>query len=470
MKNKEQFYKLILENIYNGVMVTDALGYVTYMNKPYGEFLELDPVAQIGKHCTEVVENTRMHIVGQTGKPEINMTQRIKGQDMVVQRIPIFDQGRVIAVFGQVMFKNIKDVTSLANRLSLLESKVKLYEQELLSLRATKYTFDSIIAQNPVLKSLKVEAMRASGNDYPILITGESGTGKEVFAQAIHQASHRKVHSFVRINCAAIPKDLLESELFGYAKGAFTGANHKGKPGKFELANNGTIFLDEIGDLPLEMQPKLLRVLEDKEFERIGDNQLKQSNFRLIAATNQNLEKMVLEGLFRQDLFYRINVIPLHIPPLRERVEDILPLTEHILKKLAKEASFKKITIQQKAAKVLQAFSWPGNVRELINILERVVAGLTRPVITIEDLPFFLKKNHTSNNVNNTSSWSKKKEDTDIPLTSGKALKNALLKTEKEVILQALSLAKNNKTLAAKYLGIHRTMLYKKIKKHSIQG
>ena len=284
----------------------------------------IDPATQIGRHCTESVENSRMHIVAQTGKAEINQSQFIKGQNMVVQRIPIKQDGRLIAVFGQVMFKDVKDVGKLARELSLLESKVKLYEEELVTLRSTRYTFDSIIGASDAIRSVKGEALKAAGNSFPVLITGESGTGKELFAQAIHHASARRLYPFVRINCAAIPRDLLESELFGYERGAFTGARTEGKPGKFELAHQGTIFLDEIGDLPVEMQPKLLRAIEDKEFERVGGTRVVRSDFRVIAATNQHLETLLASGRFRKDLFYRLNVIPLHIPPLRERRGDIL--------------------------------------------------------------------------------------------------------------------------------------------------
>ncbi|MGD9134803.1 MAG: sigma 54-interacting transcriptional regulator, partial [Desulfobacterales bacterium] len=213
LRRQLEMFELILDSIYNGIMVTDADGFVTHFNKPYGHFLGLDPAEQIGKHCTEVIENTRMHIVAQTGKAEINQSHRIKGQRMVVQRIPIWKDEKVIAVFGQVMFKDVKDVGKLAKELSLLESKVKLYEEELINLRSTHYTVDSIIGKSRTISILKKEALKAAANAFPVLISGESGTGKELFAQAIHHASPRRVHPFVRINCAAIPRDLLESEL-----------------------------------------------------------------------------------------------------------------------------------------------------------------------------------------------------------------------------------------------------------------
>ncbi len=446
-----EMFELITDSIYNGIMVTDADGYITHFNRPYGQFLGIDPEEQIGKHCTEVVENTRMHIVAQTGVPEINQSQRIRGQNMVVQRIPILKDGKVIAVFGQVMFKDVKDVGKLARELSLLESKVKLYEEELINLRSTRYTFDSIFGKSEAIKTLKREALRASTNQFPVLITGASGTGKELFAQAIHHASPRRPHPFVRINCAAIPRDLLESELFGYEKGAFTGASSSGKPGKFELAKNGSIFLDEIGDLPVEMQPKLLRAIEDKQIERVGGTRIIQSDFRVIAATNQNLEEMITDGRFRKDLFYRLNVIPLHIPPLRQRKGDIIPIARHLLMSMAQEANLVHINIGKEAQKALRNYEWPGNVRELSNVLERVISALETDTIHLQNLPFYIYGSHKKSPSGNPSS-----------------LKEVSAKTEKEAIRYALKETDNNKAKAAKILGIHRTLLYKKMKKYRL--
>jgi len=456
LKKKElqkqlEMYKLIFDSIYNGAVVTDVNGHITHFNKPYGEFLGVNPEAQIGRHCTESVENSRMHIVAKTGKPEINQSHRIIGKNMVVQRIPIKKDGRVIAVFGQVMFKDVKDVGKLASELTLLESKVKLYEEELINLRSTRYTFDSIIGKSQAIMSLKLEARRAASNNFSVLISGASGTGKELFAQAIHHASTRKLYPFVRINCAAIPKDLLESELFGYEKGAFTGAGASGKPGKFELAHQGTVFLDEVGDLPLEMQPKLLRAIEDYEFERVGGTKIIRTNFRVIAATNQNLEQMLADGRFRKDLFYRLNVIPLHISPLRERKTDIIHIAQWMLKQIAVEANIAEARLDKEAQKVLKNYEWPGNVRELSNVLERTMSALESSTIHLKDLPFYLYRTHGKSFEHNQSS-----------------LKNVQAETEKEVICYALKESNNNKVKAAKILGIHRTLLYKKMKKYDI--
>ncbi|HDR13910.1 MAG TPA: PAS domain-containing protein [Desulfobacteraceae bacterium] len=453
VQDELQLWGLIFDSIHNGCIVTDSDGYVVYFNRPYGEFLGVDSEKQIGRHCTDVIQNTRMHVVAKTGKAEINQAQFIKGQKMIVQRIPIKKDGNVIAVFGQVMFKDVRDVRRLAKRLSLLESKVELYEQELMSLRSTRYTLDSIVGESSAIHALKKEALRAASTQFPVLINGESGTGKELFAQGIHHASPRKFRPFVRINCAAIPKDLLESELFGYEKGAFTGAKASGKPGKFELAHQGTIFLDEIGDLPLAMQPKLLRVLEDKEFERVGGNKIVRSDFRLIAATNQNLEKMLADGRFRKDLFYRLNVIPLAIPPLRERKEDIAPLVKHLLKQMAEDISSPSVSLDPEAEDALSHYDWPGNIRELSNVLERGLSSLEGDIIRLTDLPFHIchrRKNSTAPGVRSIRA----------------AQKNA----EVEAIVGALKKTRNNKAQAARLLGIHRTHLYKKIRKYGISN
>jgi transcriptional regulator with PAS, ATPase and Fis domain len=451
LRKNLEMYKLIFDSIYNGAIVTDANGIITHFNKPYGEFLRVNPEDQIGRYCTESVENSRMHIVAKTGIPEINHSHRIMGKSMVVQRIPINKDGQVIAVFGQVMFKDVKDVRTLASELTLLESKVKLYEEELINLRSTRYTFDSIIGKSQAMMSLKVEARRAASNNFPVLISGESGTGKELFAQAIHHASNRKLYPFVRINCAAIPKDLLESELFGYEKGAFTGAGSSGKPGKFELAHKGTVFLDEVGDLPLEMQPKLLRAIEDYEFERVGGTKIIRTNLRVIAATNQNLEQMMADGRFRKDLFYRLNVIPLHIPPLRERKRDIIHIAQWLLQQMAVEANIAEVKLDKETQKALTNYKWPGNVRELSNVLERTMSALESSTIHLKDLPFYLCHDSKDTFGQNLSS-----------------LKDLQAKTEKESICYALKKCNNTKAKASKILGIHRTLLYKKMKKYDI--
>jgi PAS domain S-box-containing protein len=451
LHEKIRFYETILDNIYNGVMITDPAGKIIFFSKTYGNFLGIDPKETIGKHCTEMIENTRMDIVAKTGIPEIDQPHRIMGQDMVVQRIPIKLDGKVIAVYGQVMFKDVRDVQALANKLNFLESKVEFYEKELESLRSSKYTINNIVGKTEGIVELKKLALKAAATNAPVLLIGESGTGKELFAHAIHHASERRRYPFIRLNCAAIPKDLLEAELFGYEPGAFTGAGSKGKPGKFELAHQGTIFLDEISDLPLEMQPKLLRVLEEKEMERLGGTRLTKCDFRLIAASHENLEKCVEEGKFRKDLYYRLNVIPIQIPPLRERKEDIPTIAEHLIQTLNKDLGTNVTKISPEILNILENYDWPGNIRELSNILERILYSIDGDTIQIQHLPIFLQS---------MSAGSMKLQPT--------LLRRLREDMEKEALIQAIRISKDNKNKAAKLLGIHRTALYKKMKKLNI--
>ncbi|MFB3925548.1 MAG: sigma-54 interaction domain-containing protein [Syntrophales bacterium] len=452
LQEKVRLYEAVLNNILSGVVITDPKGYVIFFSETYGRFLGKDPKEQIGKFTTNVIENSRMHIVAETGIPEINHPHRIMGQDMVVQRIPIKIDGKLVAVFGQVMFESIRDVQMLARKLEDLESKVQLYEKELENLRSSKYTINHIIGTSQSMQELKKFALRAARKSAPILITGESGTGKELFAHAIHYASERRPCPFIRVNCAAIPKDLLEAELFGYEAGAFTGAGNKGKPGKFELAHRGTIFLDEISELPIEMQPKLLRVLEEKEVERLGSNKVVKCDFRLIAATHENLEQCVEKGKFRKDLYYRLNVVPLHIPSLKERKEDIPIISEYLLKSLRKEFGINIHSISPEVITIFQNYDWPGNVRELSNTLERILYSndFTAEDSTIlpKHLPFFLRGiNRSPERIQES------------------LLKSLKENSEREALIRAIRLSNNNKNKAAKMLGIHRTALYKKMKK-----
>jgi transcriptional regulator with PAS, ATPase and Fis domain len=382
---------------------------------------------------------------------EINYPHQFKEHGFLVHRVPIKEDGRVIAVVGLVLFDSASTASRLAEKVSYLESKVHLYENELLSLRSTRYTMDSIVGSGKAMTALKRQAIKAAATSLPVVIIGDSGTGKELFAQAIHNASPRKFHPFVRLNCAAIPRELFESELFGYDRGAFTGAKSTGKPGKIELAHHGSLFLDEIGDLPLEMQPKLLRVLEEKDFERVGGTSLVKSDFRLLAATNHNLENMLAENRFRTDLFYRLNVITLQVPPLRERREDILPIAAHLLRQIAQDCGLPDVGISADARDALLGYDWPGNIRELSNVLERAVHYAERERIELSDLPRYLFQKNT------------KALD-----TAPEPLRRVQHSAEKEALRRALEAAEFNKARAARLLGIHRSLFYKKLKKYGL--
>ena len=444
---KKDFFKKIVEAMKIGVIVSDVNGYVIYSNRTYADFVNIDIDEIVGKYVTDVVENSRLHIVAQTAQAEVNYPHKHNGVGYLVHRIPIKEDGKIIAVLGLILFNNATTAMALSEKCAYLESKLKNFQEELADIHRTKYTFDSIIGDSKEMQEVISVAIQAATNDLPVLITGESGTGKELFAQAIHHASARKTFPFVQVNCAAIPKDLLESELFGYAKGSFTGAARKGKPGKFEIANMGTIFLDEIGDMPIEMQAKLLRVLEMKEVERIGSNTVITSDFRVIAATNQDLENLMKSGQFRRDLYFRLNVVPIHIKPLRARVEDILPMAHHFIQQIKKGPTGKGIRILSNARKAMETYDWPGNGRELLHTMERVLVSTGTQSIDISDLPEYF---HYIKN---------------MPARSGKSkLSDYLKDAETYAIKKALAEAGNNKTEAAKILGIHRTLLYRKMK------
>jgi PAS domain S-box-containing protein len=437
--------KEILDRVYFGSVVVDDKGIITFLSQPYADFLGVSRDQVIGRHVTEVIENTRMHIVVQIGEVEIGR-QRIRGEDLVVQRVPIRDtDGRIVGAFGQVMFK-VEELHDLLRRLNLLESKLAYYEEELQSLRGSRYTFDDIIGESPALKEAKRLALRAARSMSPVLLLGETGVGKELFAHAMHHASPRRHRPLVRVNCAAIPRDLVESELFGYEPGAFTGASRRGKPGKFELADGGSVFLDEIADMKLEVQANVLRVLQEKEVERIGGSGPVKVDFRLLAATHEDLEALVQQGRFRADLFYRLNVVPIRIPALRERGEDIPALVGHVLCRLSEEMGRPPVKVTPAAMSALQDHHWPGNVRELINVLERILNALDGDVIEVTHLPFLGPPQVSA------------VRDADLG-----RLRRLLREHEHLAVQEALTLAGGNKARAARLLGIHRTSLYRKL-------
>lgn len=317
---------------------------------------------------------------------------------------------------------------------------------------ASRFEFSSIIGVSPKMHSLFERMRRIVKTDSTVLITGESGTGKELVARALHQNGSRKDKPFVAVNCGAIPESLLESELFGHERGSFTGAV-KDRTGKFEAANNGTIFLDEIGTMPLLLQSKLLRVLQEQEIERVGSTRSIKIDVRIISATNSNLLEMVRLGQFREDLYYRLNVIPLQLPPLRERKEDILLLADRFLEKSGKLMGRGELAIQPEVKKALENYQWPGNVRELENMMERLVALSDGASITVDDLPQYIIDATPSKNARVTVT----KNGVDMPAI--------IEELEKDMIVQALELAGGVKTKAATYLGINRTTLGEKIKR-----
>ncbi|MGE5247301.1 MAG: sigma 54-interacting transcriptional regulator [Verrucomicrobiota bacterium] len=436
------------------MVVVDATGIVTTISEEYAQFNGTTVGGAVGRHVTEVIENTRMHVVAQTGVAEIGERQTIHGRELIVNRIPLRDGDRVIGAYGRVVFKTVEQLRELASKMNLLESKVRYYEEELTNLRGARYTFQTIVGNGAAIVAAKAEAERAARTDSTVLLRGETGTGKELFAHAIHAAGSRRAGPFIKLNCAAVPAELLESELFGYEEGAFTGARKGGKPGKFELAADGTLFLDEIGDMPLSMQAKLLRVLQEKEVDRLGGTGSRRVDLRLIAATSRNLEELVGQGSFRADLYYRVNVIPVRIPPLRERPEDLGALSGAFLGRLSVETGEPRKRLSAGVLDLLRGCPWQGNVRELQNVLERAVAMSRGDVLMPEHFPTLISR----------ASPGPHRDVAPGSLASVRA------DAERAAILSALSAAGGNKTRAAALLRIHRVKLYEKMKRHGITG
>lgn len=463
-----------LETVLTGagewIVVVDSSGIITMINEEYAAFNGMTTDQAIGRHVTEVIENTRMHVVAQRGVAEMGEAQTIKGRELIVNRIPIRIGDRIIGAYGRVVFKSVDQLWELAAKLKLLESKVWYYERELNKLRGARYSFSSIVGSGPAITAAKAEAFRAALTDSTVLLLGETGTGKELFAHAIHSAGHRKNGPFIKVNCAAVPAELLESELFGYEEGAFTGARKGGKPGKFEMAAAGTLFLDEIGDMPMAMQAKLLRAIQEREVERVGGTVTRRIDIRIVAATAQPLENLVEQGKFRADLYYRIHVIPIRLPALRECVEDIEALAENFLSRHASETGEPK-RIAPDVLKMMKRYPWPGNIRELQNVLERAVTMSRGDVILSEHVPPDLWQK-TFKGPKDLPASSPPKADfgtraaADSPKSS--TLKRLRENSEKDALIQAIRASNFNKTKAARILGIHRTALYKRLKKYNI--
>ncbi len=343
--------------------------------------------------------------------------------------------------------RDITETVYLHRELTKASSQVKKLEKAISKISSPKDPFAKIIGQSKKLKDAINMARRVASTNASVLIRGESGTGKELFAEAIHQESSRKDKPFVVVNCGAIPATLFESEFFGYSAGAFTGADKKGKPGKFELANNGTIFLDEIGELQLDMQVKLLRVLQNKIFYRVGGREPIHIDVRVIAATNRDLEKMIAEGTFRKDLYYRLNVVSLDIPPLKERKEDIADLVSIFLKEFSYLYDKEVLDVPSDIMSLLINYSWPGNVRELRNVVERIVILVEDGMVKREYLPEEIKNPKPPLNIEGPASLIEETE-----------------RTERLIIMKTLEENAGNKSKTAKALGIPRSTLYYKLK------
>ncbi|EPJ88193.1 sigma54 specific transcriptional regulator [Pseudomonas sp. CFII64] len=357
----------IIEQSSEGTVIVDKDARIVWINERYARRFGLeDPSAALGQPCEKVIPGSLLRQVATNGRPILLDMMDTAKDPLVVMRLPIHDvSGDLIGAIGFALFDELHALTPLLKRyLSMQEELAST--RSLLRARQAKYSFAHFIGTSAASLEVKRRARRSAGADSPVLLLGETGTGKELLAHAIHSASPRAHKAFVSINSAAIPETLLEAEFFGTAPGAFTGADRKGRPGKLQIAQGGTLFLDEIGDMPLALQSKLLRVLQEKEYEPVGSNDVIQSDIRLIAATSIDLEAAIKRGEFRADLYYRLSVLPIRVPPLRERLDDLPSLSEAILEELHSQHE-----LDSGALTLLGQHAWPGNIRELRNVLER---------------------------------------------------------------------------------------------------
>jgi transcriptional regulator with PAS, ATPase and Fis domain len=435
------------------VVLIDAGGFIRHISSAYAKILETLPERIIGRPIAEVIPTTGLLEVLKTGQDEIGQPFILKnGVPTICNRMVIRDDNRkIIGALSMALFYNLDQVSHLTQKIEELQKENGLYQQQLAAFKQTAFSLDSIVGDSPQITKIKSIIKRTAVSKLCVLFTGETGTGKEVFANAIHHLSPRRFGSFVKINCAAIPKELFESELFGYEGGAFSGAVKGGKPGKFEEANNGTILLDEIGELPPHLQVKLLRVLQEQKIERVGSNKTISLDVRIICCTNQNLEKLVDTNRFRRDLYYRINTIEIAIPPLRDRIEDISLLCTHLIKKINQTHGCFIEGVSEAMLRHFAGYSWPGNVRELEHTLEQACVMTLSGILDEVHFDFFLSRIYP-----------------DKISVSNSMLDTTVESIEIETILNALKSTKGNKSHAAKILNISRSRLYSKLKKYNL--
>ena len=453
----------VINSSFDGIVISDAKGKIMYQNPAYERITELSTEFCIGKNLQSLVDKGIIDVSASLkaikGNRAITISQKIKtGKSVLVSAVPIRNkQGEIIKIVN-----NVRDLTQLNNletEIQQLEIKNQRIHEELQQLKGISDPKYSIIAHSTQMKDVIDRALRVAQIDSGVLIQGPSGVGKEKIVDLIHRNSIRKDGPLIKINCGAIPESLLESELFGYESGSFTGATKKGKAGLFEAANNGTIFLDEIGEMPLQLQVKLLRILQEREVVRIGGTTPIQVDVRVIAATNRNLSDMIEEMKFREDLYYRLNIIPIKIPPLEQRVEDIIPLIYHFTNNL----NIKYGLNRSFSSEVLETFAnykWPGNVRELQNIVERVVLMSQHSEITMDDLQRELNLNSDSSiQVSNSNTL----------ITHHLPLKDQVESFEESIIREAIKIYPSIRK-AATALKIDQSTLVRKLQKYKIEN
>ncbi len=439
----------IIEASEDAISVADEKGRNIIVNPAYTRITGLPKEAVLNKPVTvDIAEGESMHLkVLRTGKPVHNVRMKVgpMKREVIVNVAPIFVDGKIRGSVGVI--HDISEIIALTEELTKAKKLIRHLQ--------AKYTWDDIIGESPAILKAKEQAQRAAVTPATVLLLGESGTGKELFAHAIHNASPRKNAQFVRVNCAAISENLLESELFGYEEGAFTGARKGGKKGLFEEADGGTLFLDEIGELSLSLQSKLLRVMTEHEIRRVGGTEQIPVNVRIIAATNSDLEKKIKEGTFREDLYYRLNVVPIKIVPLRERKEDIPLIVEHIVHRLNQVLGREVKGLTPRAMQAIVQYRWPGNIRELENVLGRAMINMRahEKIIDYEHLPPLYTD--PSDRASSTA--------------KARPLDEVLREAERNAIVRALEQTKGNREQTAQLLGISLRSLYYKIARYGLK-
>ncbi|KPK00500.1 MAG: hypothetical protein AMJ60_00905 [Desulfobacterales bacterium SG8_35] len=455
-KTNGNIHEIILNSIPSGIIFCDKNNKIRFINRTYSEYLGVSQDEVIGKHIKHYIPATRISHVLKTGKSELGFKCSVgEGKEkkiLIVNRIPVIGKKKnVEGVISQSLFGDIGELKDLSKRLELLEKKVSSYREKFRSALSAKFNTSDIKGESRAIVRAKKLVGKYAKTDSSVLIEGPTGVGKELFAHALHSESRLCDGPFVSINCAAIPHDLLESELFGYVPGAFTGAQKSGKLGKIELADKGTLFFDEIGDMSLQAQVKLLRILEDKLVYRLGANHPNKVSFRLIVATNRNLKAMIREGKFREDLFYRLNAMIIHLPPLTDRTSDIPILVKHFLSNLDRT----DVSFSPEAMERLMQYNWPGNVRELKNAVECSLSliGRNSNIIHVQDLPATI------------GPWS-----STTPLTGASCSPQTITLSDNERNLIKTTLENNRWNMAntAKLLGISRASLYQKTQKYNL--
>lgn len=447
----------LLNEIDDGIIVVDSKGMIFYINAAYSRILGVPAGKILGKDLNKVENTAGLLEVLKTGKQIVRERQLIKtmGRYVSVRMSPIIKEGKVIG--GVSIFHDMTEEDRLNQELQRVSQMAEEYSHRMEMQNLLKA--NNIIGESPKYLKSVYKATAVASTDATVLIRGENGVGKEVFTKLLYQHSNRKNKPYIVMNCAAVPENLIESELFGYEDGAFTGAKKGGKLGKIQLAAGGTLFLDEIGDMPLPMQVKLLRVLQEKEIEKIGGQGTVKVDFRLIAATNRPLERLIEEGKFRQDLFYRLNVVSIEIPPLRERGHDIVLLAAHFLQ-MYNEKYHKNLKFTEEVYQVFQRYNWPGNVRELQNVVESCVVLGNHNILTVYDLPDCFNSNINSKKAGNLAvhqpEWPERLED-------------AVAMCEKEVILNTLKKCQYSRKKAIEILGISRRTFYRKVEQLNIE-